>query len=44
MKSVGSEWQPVTTSDGLTAVLHADAQMPPHVMIVFADGTLDSAR
>ena len=26
MKSIGSEWQPVVTSDGSTAVLHADAQ------------------
>ena len=33
-QSTGSEWQPVITSDGHTAVLHADAQMPPHVLVV----------
>jgi dipeptidyl aminopeptidase/acylaminoacyl peptidase len=37
-KSVGSEWQPVITSDGRTAMLHADANMPPHVLILFPDG------
>ncbi len=38
VKSNGSEWQPVITSDGLTVVLHADAQAPPHVMVLWADG------
>jgi dipeptidyl aminopeptidase/acylaminoacyl peptidase len=38
VKSIGSEWQPVTTSDGNVATLHADAQMPPHVMVVWPDG------
>lgn len=38
VKSSGSEWQPVMTSDGHTVVLHADAQMPPNVMIVGPDG------
>jgi dipeptidyl aminopeptidase/acylaminoacyl peptidase len=38
VKSNGSEWQPVITSDGHTAVLHADAQMPPHVLVVWPDG------
>ena len=33
-RSTGSEWQPVITSDGHTAMLHADAQMPPHVLVV----------
>ena len=36
-KSGGSEWQPVVTSDGHTALLHADALMPPHVMVVWPD-------
>ncbi len=38
VRSNGSEWQPVMTSDGNTVVLHADAQMPPHVMVVWPDG------
>ncbi len=38
VRSIGSEWQPVTTSDGNVATLHADAQMPPHVMVVWPDG------
>jgi dipeptidyl aminopeptidase/acylaminoacyl peptidase len=38
VKSNGSEWQPANTSDGFTAVIHADGQAPPHVMIVFPDG------
>ncbi len=33
--SSGSEWQPVITSDGHTAALHADARMPPHVMVIW---------
>ncbi len=37
-KSVGSEWQPVIASDGRTAMLHADAQMPPHVLVMSSDG------
>jgi dipeptidyl aminopeptidase/acylaminoacyl peptidase len=38
VKSTGSEWQPVVTSDGSVAVLHADAQMPPNVMVIWPDG------
>jgi dipeptidyl aminopeptidase/acylaminoacyl peptidase len=38
VKSNGSEWQPVMTSDGNTVVMHADAQMPPHVMVIWPDG------
>ncbi len=38
MKSSGSEWQPVVTSDGHVAVMHADGQMPPHVMVIWPDG------
>ncbi|HYE88639.1 MAG TPA: prolyl oligopeptidase family serine peptidase [Vicinamibacterales bacterium] len=34
-KSSGSEWQPVFTSDGLIAALHADALMPPHAMLIW---------
>jgi dipeptidyl aminopeptidase/acylaminoacyl peptidase len=37
-KSAGSEWQPSMTSDGFTAMLHADANMPPHVLTLAADG------
>jgi dipeptidyl aminopeptidase/acylaminoacyl peptidase len=37
-KSVGSEWQPVVTSDGHTAWFHADAQMPPHVTVLAPNG------
>ncbi len=42
VKSTGSEWQAVTTSDGSVATLHADAQMPPHVMVVWPDGNAHS--
>ncbi len=42
VKSNGSEWQPVITSDGDVAVLHADAQMPPHVMVIRPDGQAHS--
>jgi dipeptidyl aminopeptidase/acylaminoacyl peptidase len=42
VKSIGSEWQPVMTSDGFTAVMHADAQMPPHVMVIYPDGNAHS--
>ncbi len=38
VKTNGSEWQPVITSDGNTVVVHADAQMPPHVMLIWSDG------
>jgi dipeptidyl aminopeptidase/acylaminoacyl peptidase len=38
VKSNGSEWQPVITSDGNTVVLHADARMPPNVMVIWPDG------
>jgi dipeptidyl aminopeptidase/acylaminoacyl peptidase len=38
VRSIGSEWQPVMTSDGHIAVMHADAQMPPHVMVIWPDG------
>lgn len=38
VKSNGSEWQPVMTSNGETVVLHADARMPPHVMVIWPDG------
>ncbi|MBM3808616.1 MAG: S9 family peptidase [Acidimicrobiia bacterium] len=34
-RSNGSEWQPVFTSDGLIAALHADALMPPHAMLIW---------
>ena len=34
----GSEWQPTFTSDGHVAMMHADPQMPPHVMFVWPDG------
>lgn len=37
-RSNGSEWQPVITSDGNTVVLHADAQLPPHVLLLWNDG------
>jgi dipeptidyl aminopeptidase/acylaminoacyl peptidase len=42
MKSNGSEWQPVVTSDGNLAVLHADAQMPPSVTVIWPDGNAHS--
>src|SRR5688572_30547657 len=38
VKSIGSEWQPVITSDGRIAAMHADAQMPPHVFVIWPDG------
>ncbi len=38
MKSNGSEWQPVITSDGHTAMIHADAQLPPAVTVMWPDG------
>jgi dipeptidyl aminopeptidase/acylaminoacyl peptidase len=41
-KSNGSEWQPVVTSDGLVAVLHADALMPPHVTVIWRDDNAHS--
>ena len=37
-QSSGSEWQASVTSDGFTAMLHADAKMPPHVLVISADG------
>jgi dipeptidyl aminopeptidase/acylaminoacyl peptidase len=37
--SGGSEWQPVITSDGHTAMLHATPQMPPHVLVRSRDGS-----
>ena len=37
-KSVGSEWQASVTSDGFTAMLHADAAMPPHVLVMSPEG------
>jgi dipeptidyl aminopeptidase/acylaminoacyl peptidase len=37
-KSNGSEWQASITSDGFTAMLHADANMPPHVLTMAPDG------
>ena len=42
VKSTGSEWQPVMTSDGNVAMLHADAQVPPHAMVVSPDGNAHS--
>ena len=42
VKSIGSEWQPSVTSDGSIAMLHADAQLPPHVMVVWPDGNAHS--
>ena len=38
VKSIGSEWQPVMMSDGNLAAIHADAQMPPHVMVLWPNG------
>lgn len=38
LQSRGSEWQATMTSDGHTAMLHADAQMPPHVVVMRPDG------
>jgi dipeptidyl aminopeptidase/acylaminoacyl peptidase len=42
VKSNGSEWQPSFTSDGHVAVLHADAMMPPHAMVIRPDGNAQS--
>ena len=42
LKSNGSEWQASTTSDGFTVMLHADAQAPPHVMVMWPDGNAHS--
>jgi dipeptidyl aminopeptidase/acylaminoacyl peptidase len=42
MKSTGSEWQPTMMSDGHVAMLHADAQMPPHVAMMWPDGNVHS--
>jgi len=42
VKSIGSEWQPVMTSDGNVAAMHADAQMPPHIMVIYPDGNAHS--
>jgi dipeptidyl aminopeptidase/acylaminoacyl peptidase len=42
VKSVGSEWLPVMASDGNLAVMHADARMPPHVMVINPDGNAHS--
>ena len=42
VKSNGSEWQPVVMSDGNVAALHADAQVPPHVMVIRPDGNAQS--
>jgi dipeptidyl aminopeptidase/acylaminoacyl peptidase len=41
-KSSGLEWQPVMTSDGNTAAFHADARVPPHVLVIFPDGNAHS--
>ena len=42
MKSIGSEWQPVVTSDGTTVALHTTAQAPPHVVVMLNDGQAHS--
>ena len=42
LKSIGSEWQPVVTSDGNMAAMHADGQVPPHVMVIWPDGNAHS--
>jgi dipeptidyl aminopeptidase/acylaminoacyl peptidase len=42
LRSQGSEWQATVTSDGHTAMLHADAQAPPHVMVMWPDGNAHS--
>ena len=36
--SNGSEWQPSITSDGHTVMLHATAEMPPHVLVLWPNG------
>jgi Tol biopolymer transport system component len=41
-KSNGSEWQPAITSDNHVVALHAGAQAPPHVVIVWPDGNAHS--
>ncbi|MCC7124924.1 MAG: S9 family peptidase [Acidobacteria bacterium] len=41
-KATGSEWQPVMTGDGRIAMLSADAQVPPHVMVTTATGASQS--
>jgi dipeptidyl aminopeptidase/acylaminoacyl peptidase len=41
-KSTGSEWQASMTSDGHVAMLHADAQLPPHVAVMRPDGNAHS--
>jgi dipeptidyl aminopeptidase/acylaminoacyl peptidase len=41
-KSSGSEWQPSVTSDGLTVLIHADSGVPPHVMVMEANGRAHS--
>jgi len=40
--STGSEWQASVTSDGLTAMLRADATTPPHVLTISAGGVARS--
>jgi dipeptidyl aminopeptidase/acylaminoacyl peptidase len=40
--SNGAEWQPVMTSDGHLVMMHADAQVPPHVMVMLPDGNAHS--
>jgi dipeptidyl aminopeptidase/acylaminoacyl peptidase len=42
VKSTGSEWQASVASDGNVAMLHADAQIPPHVMVMSPDGNAHS--
>jgi dipeptidyl aminopeptidase/acylaminoacyl peptidase len=34
----GITWQPVVAGDGITAALHSDATLPPHVVVVNASG------
>ena len=34
----GITWQPVVASDGITAALHSDATLPPHLVVVNAAG------
>ena len=41
-KSNGSEWQPSITSDNHVVALHADAQAPPHVVVIWPDGNAHS--
>jgi dipeptidyl aminopeptidase/acylaminoacyl peptidase len=36
--SNGSEWQPSLTSDGHAVMLHATAEMPPHVLVLWPNG------